>query len=246
MSNFAHFQQNKAFAPFTTPAIAAEQILHIDPAACILNCRRSLEAAVKWMYSVDCALKVGGDERLAALMDCEDFRDIVGPNIWRRMDLVRKLGNQAAHSGRRLTEEQAVACLENLYIFLDFVAYCYGEDYVEGHFDRDLIDAATETPASEPSADVDLAKLMEENRALREELTRRRENQQSTYSPKPPEPSEYETRKMYIDTMPAPGGNRGEESLRGRGEGPPAGKAIRGYSGKAVRPPPRHLSDQRF
>ena len=201
MTNFSFLQSNKDFAPFVSPAIAAEQILHIDPAACILNCRRSLEAAVKWMYSVDCALKVGGDERLAALMDCEDFRDIVGPDIWRRMDLVRKLGNQAAHSGRRLTEEQAVACLENLYIFLDFVAYCYGEDYVEGHFDRDLIDAATETPASEPSADVDLAKLMEENRALREELTRRRENQQSTYSPKPPEPSEYETRKIYIDTM---------------------------------------------
>lgn len=201
MSNFAHFQRNKDFAPFSAPAIAAEKIVHIDPAACILNCRRSMEAGVKWMYSVDCALKVGGDERLAALMDCEDFRDIVGPNIWRRMDLVRKLGNQAAHSGRKLTEEQAVACLENLYIFLDFVAYCYGENYLEGHFDRDLIDAAAETPAPEPSADADLAKLVEENRALREELTRRRENQRSTYSPKPPEPSEYETRKIYIDAM---------------------------------------------
>ena len=50
MTNFSFLQSNKDFAPFVSPAIAAEQILHIDPAACILNCRRSLEAAVKWMY----------------------------------------------------------------------------------------------------------------------------------------------------------------------------------------------------
>ena len=87
MSNFSFLQSNNDFVPFSAPAIAAEKIIHIDPAACILNCRRSMEAGVKWMYSVDCALKVGGDERLAALMDCEDFRDIVGPDIWRRMDL---------------------------------------------------------------------------------------------------------------------------------------------------------------
>ena len=30
-------------------------------------------------------------------------------------------------------------CLENLYVFLDFVAYCYGKNYTEGHFDRSLL-----------------------------------------------------------------------------------------------------------
>ena len=31
MTNFSFLQSNKDFAPFVSPAIAAEQILHIDP-----------------------------------------------------------------------------------------------------------------------------------------------------------------------------------------------------------------------
>ena len=51
MTNFSFLQTDKDFEPFSVPAIAAEQILHIDPAACVLNCRRAMEFAVKWMYS---------------------------------------------------------------------------------------------------------------------------------------------------------------------------------------------------
>ena len=53
MTNFSFLQTEKDFETFSTPAIAAEQILHIDPAVCVLNCRRAMEFAVKWMYSVD-------------------------------------------------------------------------------------------------------------------------------------------------------------------------------------------------
>ena len=42
---------------------------------------------------------------------------------------------------------------------------------------------------------------MKENAALREQLTSRREEQQQTYTPKPLDISEYETRKLYIDAM---------------------------------------------
>ena len=47
------------------------------------------------------------------------------------MDLIRRMGNNAAHTGKKITQEQAALCLENLYVFLDFVAYCYGENYAE-------------------------------------------------------------------------------------------------------------------
>ena len=53
MTNFPFLQTEKDFETFSVPAIAAEQILHIDPAACVLNCRRAMEFAVKWMYLVD-------------------------------------------------------------------------------------------------------------------------------------------------------------------------------------------------
>lgn len=101
MTNFDIFASISEFEPFASVAVSAERILHIDPSACVLNCRRAMEFAVKWMYSVDDALRLPYDDRLVSLMDSEDFQDIVGQDIWRRMKLIRQLGNHAAHSGRK-------------------------------------------------------------------------------------------------------------------------------------------------
>lgn len=202
MTNFTRFLSDPQLAPFAEIADAAERIYRIDPAMCVLSCRRCVEFAVKWMYSVDGALVMPYDDRLVSLMDAGDFRDIVGEDIWRRLKYIRQAGNSVAHTGRKITSEQAKLCLENLYVFLDFIAYCYGENYAEGQFDPSLLDAET-VPASPPVQDtqeIELAALMEENRALREELTARRAEQRESYIPKP-EPSEYETRKLYIDAM---------------------------------------------
>jgi type I restriction enzyme R subunit len=89
MSNFKFLQSDPSFAPFMEVAMSAEKILHIDPAACILNCRRSMEFAVKWMYSVDKELEMPYQDNLQSLMTREEFRSIVGPDIWRRMDFIR-------------------------------------------------------------------------------------------------------------------------------------------------------------
>ena len=59
-----------------------------------------------------------------------------------------------------------------------------------------------ETIAAAPVVpDIDLEQLIAENKALKEELTARREEQQQTYTPKPLDLSEYKTRKIYIDSM---------------------------------------------
>ena len=139
MTNFDFLTSDPQFNTFAPVAVSAEKILHIDPAACVLNCRRAMEFAVKWMYSVDKGLVMPYQDSLVSLMNAEDFRDIVGTDIWRRMDFIRRIGNNAAHTGKKITEEQAALCLENLYVFLDFVAYCYAEHYTEGHFDRSLL-----------------------------------------------------------------------------------------------------------
>ena len=203
MTNFDIFSSTPQFEPFASVAVSAERILHIDPSACVLNCRRAMEFAVKWMYSVDEGLVMPYQDSLVSLMNAEDFRDIVGADIWRRIDFIRRIGNTAAHTGKKITEEQAALSLENLYAFLDFVAYCYAENYTEGHFDRSLLTQPAETPAApvQEVPEVDLAALMAENAALKEQLTARRNQQQQTYVPKPLDLSEYKTRKIYIDTM---------------------------------------------
>lgn len=202
MTNFDFLTSDPQFNTFSSVAVSAERILHIDPAACVLNCRRAMEFAVKWMYSVDGSLVLPYDDRLVSLMDNEDFRDIVGQDIWRRMKLIRTLGNNAAHTGKKISEEQGALCLENLFVFLDFVAYCYGTDYTERTFDPALLkDEPAAPPPVDTEAEVKLEQLMAENAALREELTARRAEQQQTYVPKPLDLSEYKTRKIYIDAM---------------------------------------------
>ena len=207
MSNFKFLLSDPGFTSFADVAIAAEKILHIDPAASILNCRRSMEFAVKWMYSVDKELEMPYQDNLHSLMGREEFRSIVGPDIWRRMDYIRTKGNTVAHNSGKASTAAAMLCLENLHIFLDFVAYCYADEYTETKFDAALVPKSEgiATPVSalarNDTIDVDLAALIEENKKLKEQLTARREEQQQTYVPKPLDISEYETRKFYIDAM---------------------------------------------
>lgn len=202
MTNFDFLLKDKQFDTFSGVAIATENTLHIDVDSCVINCRRAMEFAVKWMYSVDKALYLPYQDNLQNLMNGEDFRDIVGNDIWQRMDFIRKVGNSAAHGGRKVTGEQAELCLENLYIFLDFVAYCYGKNYKSSNFDKSLLELTPEEALSfVPDNNIDLSKLIEENRELKEELTARRAKQQQTYVQKPLDLSEYKTRKIYIDFM---------------------------------------------
>lgn len=203
MTNFDFLKKEPQFDSFVDVAISAEKILHIDMEASVINCRRAMEFAIKWMYSVDGSLVMPYQDTLVSLMSTEEFRDIVDPDLWRRLDFIRKVGNNAAHNGKKITLDQAKLCLENLYIFLDFVAYCYAKDYTEGEFHAELLEEQKQPVLEEvpPISEIDLKALIAENQALKEQLTARREEQQQTYVPKPLDLSEYKTRKIYIDTM---------------------------------------------
>lgn len=219
VTNFDYLKNESRFSDFAEVAISAEKIILIDPQASIINCRRAMEFAVKWMYSVDEELEMPYQDNLQSLMNNEDFRDIVGPDIWKRMDYIRRCGNNAAHSNKKLGKDIAMLCLENLFIYLDFVACCYSGNYEERTFDRSVLteriekakeskklaDATKEQLVKEQERtaqqELDLKKLIKENASLKEELSARRQEQQQTYVPKPLDLSEYKTRKLYIDVM---------------------------------------------
>lgn len=203
MTNFDYLKSESKFESFADSAIAAERTLHIDINSSVFNSRRAMESAVKWMYSVDKDLIMPYQDSLVNLMNSEEFRDIVGMDIWRRMDFIRKVGNIAAHDNRKkISLEQASLCLENLFVFLDFVAYCYSDSYEERKFDKELLKAQnTQTVEVKEAPAVDLEALIKENAALKDALTSRRADKQQTYVPKPLDLSEYKTRKIYIDSM---------------------------------------------
>lgn len=202
MTNFDFLKKEPKFHSFADVAIAAERVLKIDVASSVINCRRAMEFAIKWMYSVDKSLEKPYQDNLVSLMSTEDFHDLVDDDLWKRLDLIRKIGNRAAHNGRKIIEDEAILCLQNLFIFMDYVSYCYSAFYEERQYDVKLLSAIQEEPTVKSADnDVDLEKLIAENKALKEELTARRKEQQQTYVPKPLDLSEYKTRKIYIDSM---------------------------------------------
>lgn len=203
MTNFDYLKQEPKFNTFADVAIAAEKVLNIDIESSVINCRRAMEFAIKWMYSVDKSLEMPYQDNLISLMSTDDFHNLVDDGLWKRLDLIRKIGNRAAHNGKKVSMDEAMLCLQNLFIFMDFVSYCYADAYTERTYDVSLLQKPQETEEVKKISDddVNLKSLIVENKALKEELTARREEQHQTYVPKPLDLSEYKTRKIYIDAM---------------------------------------------
>lgn len=201
-TNFDFLKKEKKFSAFADTAATAETLYRIDIPSCVFNIRRATEFAVKWMYSVDGSLVMPYQDTLVTLINTVEFKDIVGNDLYRRLNFIRMVGNNSAHSSKVITSEQAQLALENLFYFLDFVAYCYADEYEEQKFNSELLKQEQPAPApKQPELDIDIQKLILENKSLKEELTKKREEQAQTYVPKPLDISEYKTRKVYIDTM---------------------------------------------
>lgn len=225
-TNFDYLKNEPKFSTFADVAISAEKIILIDSAASIITARRAMEFALKWMYSVDSELEMPYQDNLQSLMNAEEYRQIVGPDIWKRMDFIRRCGNNAAHSSKKMGIDEAMLCLENLAIYLDYIAFCYSDNYQEHTFTSKYVEdrkdkiKQSKLDANETKIqlekqqedlkrnqeeleqkDLDLKKLIEENESLKDELSKRRLEQQPAYVPKPLDLSEYKTRKIYIDSM---------------------------------------------
>ena len=188
ITNFDYLKDEPKFRSFADIAISAERIILMDPEACILNCRRAMEFALKWMYSVDSELEMPYQDSLQSLMNAEEYREIIGIDLWRRMDYIRRCGNNVAHSGRRQGRDEAMLCLENLFVYLDFIAYCYSDDYQARTFDPNIVydrvekskqaKAFAEEQKSKAAAEEALRREQEEERDAELEAQRARAEQQ--------------------------------------------------------------------
>ena len=205
-TNFDFLLNDPQFEPFAEAAVSAERVLPISPALCATACRTALEFAVKWVYSVDKTLKRPYEDKLVTLVSTEDFKDLLPNGLFPKLTYLRKVGNNATHNPKSVSRDQAVLALQNLHSFLDFVAYCYGKDYIETTFDKALLEAKPEpeaAPVTTPAAEkVDFKTLLDENFPKQEKLTERRIAQlKQGYTVKPMDMTEAETRRAYIDVM---------------------------------------------
>jgi type I restriction enzyme R subunit len=138
MSNF-NFLKTEWKALFKE-STEAENLTFISPKACAIICRSALEKAVHWLYANDPDLQLPYDTRLSALIHEHCFKEAIKqPSMFREVDLIRVIGNNAAH-GKPIRKDEALVAIKNLFRFLSFIAVYYSEDEPTiASFDEGLI-----------------------------------------------------------------------------------------------------------
>lgn len=226
-SNFT-FLENQ-FPEIHQDIVEAEKYTFTTPVYAAIMCRATLEKTVKWLYANDEDLSAPYETSLAAMLKHQDFKDNIKPSILQAADIVRRIGNDAAH-GTKVNTNKSLKSLKYMFEVLSYVNIYYGEFYQGGTFqfleanipqgqETSVNKAAAiakaqeldKTVAAFEKAQKEQQKLAEENEVLRKQLAaqqeqftlRKEERKQNQANEKavPSLSSEAETRLLLIDLM---------------------------------------------
>jgi len=169
MKNMSNFTFIKAdFPEFHADVIEAEQLVFISSKASAVLSRSVLENAVNWLYENERTLERPWRADLSTLMHGDEFRALFNRTMFGELNLVRKIGNAAAHASnsKRTSSDDALASLKYLFRFLRFLAIYYGKTTPETQvFDEALIprpsaDKAKEAKVTKAQEQEHLANLL--------------------------------------------------------------------------------------
>ena len=208
MSNFDFLKDTKEYALFAPAAIEAERVYASAPAMCAVGCRKALELAVKWVYSADTTMQMPYKDNLQSLIHEPSFRFAVDYNTWGKLPFIIKLGNLAVHTEKSVQKSDALASLQGLFEFVEWIDYCYGQNYEERKFDETIIPTEQvavdtkkikeqESLLGEKDAEIDA--LRKEIEHMSGQYTAEKEQHQQERSFQSEDLSEFKTRKIYID-----------------------------------------------
>lgn len=127
MTNFQFLE--KEWPRIYQEAKEAEQLTLKSPKAAAIIARSALEKGVNWLYQNDEELIYPYDTKLSALIFEQCFREILKPSMQEEINLIRLIGNSAAH-GKITSQDQAIAVIKNLFRFLSFLGIYYSEDAI--------------------------------------------------------------------------------------------------------------------
>lgn len=208
MTNFSFLKEKSEYALFSTACIEAEKIFASAPAMCAVGCRKALELAVKWVYAADKTMQMPYKNNLQALIHEPTFRFAVDYNTWGKLPFIVKLGNLAVHTERSVQRGDAIASLKGLFEFVQWLDYCYGQDYIERKFDESLIPSEKfevdkkkikEQEALLDEKNSEIEKLRKKIQDMSDLYTADKEKNKKSRSFASEDISEFETRKRYID-----------------------------------------------
>lgn len=209
MSNFDFLKQNKIFNNFSESCIEAENGIGLNTVTCSILSRRALELGVKWLYANDNDLTIPYQDNLSALVHNITFKNIIDEKLLKQIEYIIKLGNFAVHNNKKISREEAILSLRYLYNFMQWIAYCYSDNFEEKEFDESILQTQSvnvlavkerESLYEElEKKDKKLEETRKENAELRAKLTEKRARKEENYNFEVKDISEYETRKKYID-----------------------------------------------
>lgn len=208
MANFSFIQTKNAYALFAPACMEAENIYATSPALCAVGCRKALELAVKWVYAADTSMQMPYRDNLQSLLHEPSFRFAVDYQTWGKLPYIVKLGNLAVHTQRSVSKSDALASLQALFEFIQWLDYCYGADYVERTFDpaqipeeKQAVDEAKlrqqESLLDEKEAEIQALRQQVAQLSAQYTAQKEQHKQQRTFTPD--DLTEFETRKKFID-----------------------------------------------
>lgn len=204
-SNFSFISSN--FKPLAATLQEAEQQVFAAPVYAVVLCRKSLEEWVRWLYENDYDLPEMDDTSLSTLIHQQEFKDLLAPSLFKQINLVRKLGNDAVHTNIKVKSTDALHVLQLMHGFTAWVVKVYSDvKPTVPAFDETIIPTIADVVQTKD----ELKKLedaflqsQELNRQLQAELERIKavKKEQQQFVPVPHDPNEEITRKLYIDLL---------------------------------------------
>jgi type I restriction enzyme, R subunit len=220
-TNFNFLKDIKEYQLFANACIDAESVLYTSPAMSAVGSRKAFELAVKWVYSADTTIKMPYKDNLQALVHEESFRYAVDPTTWGKLQYIIKIGNNAVHTEKSISQNDAILSLSILFEFVQWIDYCYGLEYVERTFNEILIPQANankefakkieaklsnelkqfkeKTDKLINEKDKEIKRLLAELAKKSVEYTASKVEHKAEREFKSEDISEFETRKRYID-----------------------------------------------
>ena len=210
MPNFDFLNGRQEFSLFAASAVEAEKVFATSSAMCVIGCRKALELAVKWVYTVDNGIQAPYKDNLSALIHEYTFKKQLPPLLFGKIKGIVTFGNMAVHTGKIVPPAFAVQSLKSLFEFVQWVDYSYGSDYQVRTFDAQRIPKthvsldmqkilAQESLLGEKDAEIE--RLRQQLAELADKYTGAKERNRQSRTITMEDLSEFSTRKIYIDAM---------------------------------------------
>jgi type I restriction enzyme, R subunit len=218
MSNFAFLADE--FPDIHDTAVRAETLALVDPRAAAFYARLTLEAAVKWAFKHDAALRFPYEDKLSALIHEPSFKEAAGTAVLYKARYIVTVGNRAVHEAKATPQRDAVQAVTELFHVCFWLARTYARrarpldglvfDNAKLNRREDALRLAhgklQEMAASLAAKEENLAEMLRDRTRLDEELKSLRAEVATAKAANAAIPdrhdyAEAETRDAYIDVL---------------------------------------------